>query len=68
MEYLIFFMEHHLIAAHGYFVAVGNSDLNDYFNERLPKDSHFKLLRKVTVGLFSLGFCAGQPPIPSYSA
>lgn len=46
MEYLIFLMEHFLIVAYGYFVAVGNSDLNDYFNERLPKDSHLKLLRK----------------------
>lgn len=52
----MFLMEHILIAAHGYFVAVGNSDLNDYFNERLPKDSHSKLLRRITAGLFSLGW------------
>lgn len=56
------------MAAHRYFVAAGNSDLNGYFNARLPKDSHFKLLRRVTAGLFPLGFCAGQPSFPSYSA
>lgn len=60
-------MEHCLIAVHGYFVDAGNSDLNDYFNERLPKDSYFKLLHRITVGLFSLGFCAGQTSFPSYS-
>lgn len=46
-------MEHHVIAAHGYSVAVGNSDLNAYSYERLPtdtKDSHLKLLRRRTVG------------------
>jgi len=53
MGYLIFLMEHHLIDALGYSVTVGNSDLSAYFNERLPtdtKDSHFKLLRRRTVG------------------
>lgn len=59
-------MAHCLIAAHEYFVAVGNSDLNYYFNEILPKHSHVELLRRVTAGLFSLGFCAGQPPSPGY--
>lgn len=61
-------MEHHLIAARGYFVAVGNSDLNYYFNKRVPKDSHFKLQRRITVGLFSLDFCASQLSFPSYGA
>lgn len=61
-------MEHYLIAAHGYFVAVGNSDLSYYFDDRLPKDSRFKLLRRITVGLFSLGFCAGQPSFPRYGS
>lgn len=68
MEYLIFLMEHHLVTAHGFFVAVGNSDLNSYFHERLPKDSHFKLLRRITVGLFFLGFRADLPSFPHYSA
>lgn len=52
-------MEHHVIAAHGYFVAVGNSDLSAYSNERLPtdtKDSRLKLLRRRTVGTILPGF------------
>lgn len=63
----MYLMEHCLIAAHGYFVDAGNSDLNDYVNERLPKDSYFKLLHRITVRLLSLGFCAAQPLFPSYS-